>query len=137
MAKKNQKMWVYSPPKPAKPKVPETEKQLISEQCNQLIDSELKPQFITPPDHKWHYIVDIFGKWYRNYYYFCYTVKLTDPNRSSESFEEKFARLEYVSPDKFNLAYFRHTGQWWEIEKEITLEKCLAEIKINPLLHPH
>lgn len=77
-------MWVYSPAKPAKPKVPETQKQLITEQCNQLIETELKPKFITPPPQKtWHYIVDIFGKWYRNYYYFCCSYKLTDPDRSN------------------------------------------------------
>lgn len=127
-----------TPTKQAKPQVPATEKQLITEQCNQLIETELKPKYIQPPsDKSWQYIKDIFGKWDRNYYYFCCIYKLTDPERSSESFEEKFARLEYVTPDKFNLAYFRHTGKWWEINQEISLEKCLAEIKINPLLHPH
>jgi len=138
MAKRNQKRWIYSPTKPAKPKVPETQKQLINQECNQFIERELKPQFITSPSEKsWHNIVDIFGKWYRNFYYFCCTYKLTDPDRSLESFEEKFARLEYFSPDKFNLAYMRHTGKWWEIPEQYTLEKALAEIKKNQIFHPY
>jgi hypothetical protein len=49
MARKNKKMWVYSPAKPSKPKVPETEKQLVSQKFNQLIESELKPKYIKPP----------------------------------------------------------------------------------------
>ncbi len=139
MARKNKKMWVYSPAKPPKPKVPETEKQLISEKCNQLIESELKPKYIKPPptDNDWNYLVDIFGKWYRNYFYFCSTYNCPSPNAISPSFEDKFARLEYMGKDSFNIAYMRHTGKWWEIFQGLTLEQSLAEMKTNIILHPH
>jgi hypothetical protein len=53
------------------------------------------------------------------------------------SFEAKFTRLEYVTPTSFNLAYFRHTGQWWEVSTNLTLEQALSEIKTNLIFHPH
>ncbi len=139
MARKNKKMWVYSPPKPPKPKVPESEKQLISEKCNELIETELKPKHIKPAstDNDWNYLVDIFGKWYGNYFYFCSTYNCPSPRAISPSFETKFARLEYVGKDSFNIAYMRHTGKWWEIFQGLTLGQCLEEMKTNVILHPH
>ena len=139
MVKKSKKTWVYSPAKPPKPKVPETEKQLISQKCNELIETELKPKYIKlpPTDNDWNYLVDIFGKWYRNYFYFCSTYNCPSPNAISPSFEDKFARLEYVGKDSFNIAYMRHTGKWWEIFQGLTLEQCLEEMKNNIILHPH
>jgi hypothetical protein len=140
MARKKQKrMWVYSPAKAPKPKVPESEKQLITQKCNELIETELKPKHIKPPptDNEWNYLVDIFGKWYRNYFYFCSTYNCPSPNAIVPSFEDKFARLEYVGKDSFNIAYMRHTGKWWEIFQGLTLEQCLEEMKNNVILHPH
>lgn len=139
MPRKNKKMWVYSPPKQPKPKVPETEKQLISDKCNELIETELKPKHIKPPptDNEWNYLVDIFGKWYRNYFYFYSTCNCPSPRAIKPSFEDKFARLEYTGKDSFNIAYMRHTGKWWEIFQGLTLEQCLEEMKNNVILHPH
>lgn len=139
MVKKSKKMWAYSPAKPPKPKVPETEKQLISQKCHELIETELKPKYIKSPptDNDWNYLVDIFGKWYHNYFYFCSTYNCPSPNAISPSFEDKFARLEYVGKDSFNIAYMRHTGKWWEIFQGLTLEQCLEEMKNNIILHPH
>lgn len=139
MAKKNQKMWVLVPPKPPQPKVPEEEKQLVWQKCNDLIESEFKPKYIEPPptDNDWNYLVDIFGKWHRHYFYFCSTYNCPSPRAISPSFESKFARLEYVGKDSFNIAYMRHTQKWWEIERGLTLEQCLAEMRTNLVLQPH
>ena len=40
--------------------------------------------------------------------------------------------MEYAGDDKINLAYMRHTGQWWEILQELTLDECIEEIKGLP-----
>jgi hypothetical protein len=55
-------------------------------------------------------------------------------NAISQHFEVKFARLEYVGDGRFNMAFLRHTGQWFEFLSETSLDECLEEIKINPLL---
>jgi hypothetical protein len=136
MAKK--KRWIYAPAKAAKPKVPDATKQLVQQQFNELIETELKPKCIQPPptEHDFNYLVDIFGKWYRNYFYICGTYNCPSPRAIAPSFEEKFARFEYVGPDQFNVAYMRHTGQFWEFMRGLSLEECLHEAKTNPLLHP-
>jgi hypothetical protein len=138
MAKKAKKLWLSSSPKQSKPTVPDTEKQLIEQKCNELIQTEFKPKYIDSPptDHDFNYRTDIFGKWYRNYFYFCSTYNCPSPRAISPSFESRSARLEYVGQDCFNVAYMRHTGQWWEIMHGLSLEECLSEIRNNPLLHP-
>ncbi|MBJ7900815.1 MAG: hypothetical protein GC158_13080 [Cyanobacteria bacterium RI_101] len=148
------KRWVYNPPKPT---VPPAEKQLITQKINEFLETEFKPQHVKsqPDGSALSYCVDIFGKWYRNYFYFCAVSKmddsvldrlkeelsLIDPELSEmepdeKNAEEKFARLEYVGEDSFNLAYMRHTGKWWETSTGLTLEQCLNQISISPHYHP-
>jgi hypothetical protein len=38
------------------------------------------------------------------------------------------ARLEYVSRDRFDLSYHRHTGEWYCLYQRITLNEALALI---------
>jgi hypothetical protein len=133
------KTWARSPgKKSSKPKVPPGLKDEVQERANQFIESELKQNLIQPPpeDSDFNYIVDIFSKWYRSYFYFCSKYRCPAPNRISEFFEENFARLEYVGPDSFNLAYMRHTGQWFELYTNLSLEECLQNIREDPNLTP-
>jgi len=132
------KRWMYVPPKQAKPKVPEYVKATVKCRADDFVESFLKPQFIKPPprDYEWNYPVDIFTKWHQRYFYFCSTWRSPRPDAISEFFEARFARLEYAGDEKFNMAYMRHTGQWWEIFQDLTLDQCIEEISINPLLWP-
>ena len=133
----NKKQWIYSPSKAKKPKVPEAEKKQIGEQCQQFIDSELKPRYIDLNPEKSHRIItDIYGKWYRSFYYFCCTYYFNNLTLSDETIDNKFTRLEYTGEDTFNLAYMRHTGQWWEVNTGLSLERALEEIKRNKIFHP-
>ncbi len=135
---KRQKSWIYSPPKMAKPQVPDTVKTRVKIKASELIDSVLKPEHVKPPpeDNSFNYIVDIYAKWYRNYFYFCAKYRCPDPNCISEFFEERFARLEYVENDCFNLSYMRHTENWWEIYTGLSLDECLSAIKDEPHFMP-
>lgn len=49
--------------------------------------------------------------------------------------EDKFARLEFVESNTYNLAYYRHTGQWWTVDENVTAEFCIKNIKDNPLFY--
>jgi hypothetical protein len=135
-----QKVWVYSPPKP---KVPDAVKVGVEIKAIELVDAVLKPEHVvkTPPKNmKWNYIVDIYTKWYRNYFYFCAKYACPGPNALSPFFDTGFARLEYAGgvgqQGRFNLSYMRHTGRWWEIRHGLSLEQCLAEIREGGLFHP-
>jgi len=135
---KRQKRWIYSPPNQPKPKVPDSVKAKVEAMASEFIDSTLKPRHIKPPpeDARWNYLVDIYTKWYRNYFYFCSKYRSSGPNAVSPFFEDKFARLEYVGNDRFNLSYMRHTGKWGEVYTDLSIEQCLAVIRDEPLFQP-
>jgi hypothetical protein len=77
-----QKIWVYSPPKP---KVPDAVKVEVETKAMALVNDILKPEHVKPPpkNAKWNYIVDIYTKWHRNYFYFCTKYACPGPNALS------------------------------------------------------
>lgn len=132
------KQWVYAPPKPSKPKVSDEFKAEVKEKADRFVETFLKPNFIKPPsqDTRFNYIVDIYTKWYRSYFYFCSKYRCPSPHCISEFSEAKFTRLEYVGGGKFNMAFMRHTGQWVETQEGMPLEDCLESIKSDPFYQP-
>lgn len=133
MAKKQPKRWVYSPMKPVKLKVPEAVKAEVEAKAGELIETVLKPKFVKPPkDKRWNYIIDVGSKWYRSSFYFFSLYACPGPNALSPRFESKFARLEYVGSERFNLSFMRHTGQWVEIYTGLRLQECLDAIQNDP-----
>jgi hypothetical protein len=139
MAKKRPKRtWVYSPRKPTPPPVPGPLKDQVEAKANQLVETHLKPAYIKPPpaDQRWNYIIDIFTKWHGSFFYFCSTYACPGPNALSPTFESRFARMEYVGSDRFNLAYMRHTEKWWEVAQGLTAEECLEMIREGGIFMP-
>ena len=134
-----QKIWLCSPPKP---KVPDAVKVGVETKAMALVNDILKPEHVKPPpkNAKWNYIVDLYTKWHRNYFYFCAKYACPGPNAMSPYFETGFARLEYAGDvgrqSLFNLSYMRHTGKWWEIMHGLPLEQCLAEVREGGFFDP-
>ena len=91
------KMWVFAPRSAPKAGVPEAVKTEVSQQGQMLID-EWKPQYIKAPpeDARWNYIVDLFTKWHRNYFYFVAKYACPGPTAISPFFESPFTRLAYT-----------------------------------------
>jgi hypothetical protein len=134
MAKKKKRpkaVWTWAPDRRIKPKVPEDLKAEVQAKADELVERVLKPHYIKPPpkNRDWNYPIDIWTKWHKSFFYFSSTWASPGPNRIAPSFEVRFARLEYVGDRRFNLAYFRHTGQWWQTETGLTLGKCLKLIE--------
>jgi len=123
--------WIYSPRKRSATKVPDRLKYAVKAKADELVENVLKPQYVESPpaDSHFNYLVNIYTEWYRNYFYFCSTYHSRGPNAISPSFDDKFARLEYVAADQFNLAFMRHTRQWQEIAYSISLDEALNMIK--------
>jgi len=132
------KRWTYSPPRQPKPKVPDGAKTEVETKAREIIEAVLKPDHIKPPseDERFNYVVDIYTEWHRNYLYFCSQYRCPGPNAISPYFEARFARLEYLADDNYNLSYMRHTGQWWEIYRDLSLEECLAAVRDEPHFLP-
>ena len=137
MAKK-QKTWVYGPSPQPKPKAPEDIKREVETKANALVEAVLKPTYVKPPpeDDRSNYIVDIYTKWYRNYFYFCAKYCVPGPNAIAPFFEAKFARMEYAGHAQFNLSYMRYTEEWWEVYPGFSIDECLQAIEKDPLFHP-
>ncbi len=132
---KRQKYWGYSNKKLG---VPESVKIDVENKANELIESFLKPKYIKPPpeDLQYNYLTDISSKWYRNYFYFCNRYNCPGPNAIKPYFDDKFARIEYVGNNTYNLSYMRHTGKWHSVFYELKLEECLHEVRENPIFQP-
>jgi hypothetical protein len=66
---KPKKRWIYSPPKPAKPPVPDALKAEVEAKGQALIE-ELRAKIIKPPpeDLQFNYLIEVWCKWYRSYF---------------------------------------------------------------------
>lgn len=112
------------------------QKSSIEDQCKPLI-KRLKTQYILKhPNNRFNYLVDIYIKWYRDYLYFCGKYKSESPLRRLDEFEYKFARLKIIKPNSIQISYMRHTGKWFFIASDLTLNECLEMIEDTPTLHP-
>jgi hypothetical protein len=129
-------MWVHG--KQPKPKVPEDVKKDLELKATDLIESFLKPTYIKPPpkNEDFSYIIDIYTKWYRSYFYLCSKYHCPGSNAISPFFEVRFTRFEFTGNNRFNLSFMRHTGQWCECYTDLSVDKCLAVIRENPNFQP-
>ena len=136
------KTWVYSPRKAPKPKAPSSVKAEVEKLAQELIETILKPTYIKPPPEnpEFNYIVDIYSKWYRHYFYFCAKYASPGPYALSPFFESKFTRMEYMGgqsgQSRFNLSFMRYTGAWVEIYSDLSLQECLTTIRDDSFFHP-
>jgi hypothetical protein len=105
-------MWLDSPPRSSKPKVPDDLKAELTEKAERLLQ-EWRPKDIKspPPGYQFNYIVELYGKWFRSSFYFCAKYACSGPAALSPFFEVRFTRLEYVGHRRFNVAFMRHRGR--------------------------
>ncbi len=130
------KQWVWVPKKPSV--VPVALREEVSAKGDRLVRAYIRPTYVEPPPKKprFNYLVDVHTKWKGRYYYFIAKYASPGPNRISPFFHIAFARLEYGGNGRFNLAYFRHTGKWWQVYSDLTLREALDLIRQGGLFHP-
>lgn len=130
------KSWSRNVTTDSKNLLTDSYKKEIEEAFSDLIDYFKREYILEKPDLRFTYTIDIYSKWHRGYFYLCQKNKSDYANRIVDEYESKFARLTFVSKDNFELSYFRHTGQWWLINNNLTLEQCKQMIIENQVLHP-
>jgi len=133
-----QRIWMYSPKRPTRPPVPDYTRVEVEQKANALVEATIKPQNIKPPpaEPRFNYLVDVTTKWRGAYFYFIARYACPGPNALSPFFDTGFARMEYAGANRFNLAYMRHTGKWWEIYQDLSLDECLETIAEQPHFLP-
>lgn len=87
--------------KPTKPKAAfsEAEKARVTSACQRLIDDFL---LVIQPT-QFNYPVDILGKWHGTKYRFVQRYRSGFPDNLGEEFDAPFARLDWVSRDRFDI----------------------------------
>ena len=134
--KENKKYWMPSSIKSLKIKPSQSDKKNIQDYFHPLVEHFKKQYILKNPNKEFNYIVDIYSRWYQNYFYLCEKFKSEDPNRLDDEFEVKFVRLKYTGKNQFEFSYFRHTGQWHLVAEGLTLDECKDMILSNPVFQP-
>jgi hypothetical protein len=98
----------------------------------------LKPRFLpTIRPTRFNYPIDILGKWHGNRYRFVqrYRSGQPQPETLGEEFDAPFTRLDWISRDRFDLQWHRHTGTCLH-RRGLSLVEALKTIEADGLLHP-
>jgi len=133
---KRKKQWIFSSEKKTKAKPTDYEKSCVQTYFQPLIEN-FKQEFIKEiPNKEYNYLIDIYSKWYRSYFYLCQKYKSEQPDRLKDEFEAKFVRLTFLGNDKFDFSYFRHIGSWHLVAEDMTMEQCKEMILSNPNFQP-
>jgi hypothetical protein len=128
--------WVYVGGR-AGNKPPAGEKSAITATCEKFIAEVLTPRFLPEiQPTEFNYPIAIYGKWHGNKYRFVTRFRSDDPRSDESEFEEPFARLEYVSRDRFDLSYHRHTGEWLRLFQRVSLAEALELMESMPHFQP-
>jgi hypothetical protein len=133
-----QMQWVYDP-NAARRKLKPTaaDKNDLEVKAHQFL-ATLKKKKIKPPPKKpsYNYLVDIGTKWHGRYFYFFSTYNSPGRNALSPSFDINHARMAWVGPDQYDLAFCRHTGEWITLWHNQSTEECFDSIKNDPWFYP-
>ena len=115
----------------------EAEKSRITAACQRFIDEILKPRFLPTIDPTaFNYCVDIRGKWQGPRYRFIQRYRSGFPENLGEEFDAPFVRLDWISPDRFDIQWRRHTGAWYCLYRGQTLVQALKTIETDGHLYP-
>jgi hypothetical protein len=131
---KQRKAWVSGPAKKPNSSLLGTVKDELETKARELIETVLKPKHVlpTPEGSKFNSIVDITIKWLGSKCYFVSIYRTP----TQETFETRFARMEYVGNARFNLSFMRHTEQWVCLFVGQSVDDCLKAIKEDPWFVP-
>jgi len=113
------------------------EKSEVAAACQHLIDNFLKPRFLpTIRPTQFNYPVDILGKWHGTKYRFIQRYRSGFAENRGDEFDAPFARLDWISHNRFDLQWHRHTGEWFRLHRGLTLTDAISKLRSDGLLHP-
>ncbi|MEW5996993.1 MAG: hypothetical protein AB1657_05370 [Candidatus Micrarchaeota archaeon] len=122
-------VWIF---RPVRRPMPESARATITRWAEAHV-AKLKHTAIPkmPPKNQ-NYVADVFYEWIRDRFYLCAKYSCPGPNAISPYFIDKFARLEHIGDDRYQLFAMRHTGQWMPVERHASLKKCLDSMESGP-----
>lgn len=79
--------------------------------------------------------IEVFYEWRGKAFYLCARYR-TPSRRPDDEFVARSARMTMTGFGRFELAYFRHTGKWFTVERGLTAAQCFREIEGNEVFWP-
>ena len=136
MKRRKQQAWAVRVARPLRPD--ETEKRAIIAACETFIRNVLKPRFLPEEvrSTEWNYVVDIYGAWAGGRYRLMQRYRSGMKRNRGEEFDAPFARIDRMGPDRFDIHWMRHTGQWWRLHAGVTLAEAFRLLETDGILHP-
>ena len=58
------------------------------------------------------------------------------PENLGQEFDAPFARLDWISRNRFDLQWHRHTGEWFCLHRSLTLAEAIDTLRSEGLFHP-
>jgi hypothetical protein len=115
----------------------EAEKTRITATCQRFIDEILKPRFLPAiTTTEFNYCVDIQGKWQGPRCRFIQRYRSGFPENLGEECDAPFVRIDWTSPNLFDIQWHRHNGTWYRLYRGQTLVQALKTIEADGHLHP-
>lgn len=117
------------------------EKAMIAARCQRFITDTLKPRFLPAiRPTQFNYPIDISGRWRGSKFSFITRYRSGFAENAGREFDSAFTRLDHVEEItaglRFNVMWHRHTGQWFRLYHNVTLDKALDLIATDELLWP-
>ena len=78
----------------------------------------------------------VLGKWHGTKYRFIQRYRSGFPENLGEEFDAPFARLDWISRNRFDLQWHRHTGEWFCLHRGLTLAEAIDALRSDGLFHP-
>jgi hypothetical protein len=125
------KPWDIQPSRISASSIPDALKKEVVAKAEVLITEVLKPKYVVAvqDDQQFNYIADITAKWFRQFFYFTSTYACPHPDAAEPSFEQKFAKMEYIGDGKFALYFMRYTGEWVGIHDSMSVDESMEAIQ--------
>lgn len=132
------KPWDIQPSKVPASSIPDKLKKEVVAKAAILIAEVLKPKYViaVPDDHQFNHITDITAKWFRQFFYFTSTYACPYPDAVEPSFEQKFAKMEFIGDGKFALYFMRYTGEWVGIHDSMSVDESMEAIQDDECFSP-
>jgi len=71
----------------------------------------------------------ILGKWHGTKYCFIQRYRSGFPENFGEEFDAPFARLDWISRNRFDLQWHRHTGEWFCLHRSLILAEAIDTLR--------
>jgi hypothetical protein len=130
--KKRVTTWVRVP---SRVKLKDPEKAVALKAVEHFLAVHVRPKIPPPPQdnpHHFNYVISTEARWHRGFLYIYLRYASPHPDAFTPEFEEAQVRFEPMALQRFNLAYKRHTGQFWTMASDLSLNDALEMLESMP-----